>query len=43
MLSYEIIRKWEIQLQHVYIRDDSNIAVYDYDKNITSIGVEVKY
>src|SRR3989304_2001174 len=43
MLSYEIIRKWEIQLQHVYIRDDSNTAVYDYDKNITSIGVEVKY
>lgn len=43
MLSYTIYDDIEIQAQYVYIRGDSNIAVYDYDKNITSIGVSVGF
>ena len=43
MLSYEFYKNIEAHLQYVYIRDDSNIAIYDYRKNVSSVGVEVRY
>lgn len=43
MLSYTIYDDIDIQAQYVYMRGDSNIAVYDYDKNITGVGVEWRY
>src|SRR3989338_5987388 len=43
MLSYEFYKNIEAHLQYVYIRDDSNIAIYDYRKNVSGVGVEVRY
>lgn len=43
MLSYTVYDDVDIQVQYIYISGDSNIAVYDYDKNIASIGVEVGF
>lgn len=43
MLAYEFIKDWEVQLQYTYTRDDSNIMIYDYHKNVTSIGIEARF
>ena len=43
MLSYEIIKDGEIQLKYTHITDDSNIAVYEYDRNIYSAGFEYRF
>ncbi len=32
-----------LQLLYSYRRDDSNIAVYDYKRNLYSVGVELRY
>jgi tetratricopeptide (TPR) repeat protein len=42
MLSYEFRKNWEVQLQYAHIKANSNIAVYDYEKNVTSVGIEIK-
>ncbi len=43
MLAYEFLRNWEMQFQYAYTRGDSNIAIYDYHKNVSSVGVEVRF
>lgn len=43
MLSYNIYDDIDIQVQYAYIRGKSNIAVYDYDKNVVTVGVEKKF
>lgn len=43
VLAYKIYKDSEIQAQYTYIKDDSNISVYGYNRNITSIGVEIKF
>ena len=43
MLSYDLLKDVELQLKYAYIKDDSNIAVYDYDRNIISAGAECKF
>lgn len=43
MLAYNLFKDTEIQLRYTYINNDSNIAVYDYDRNIYSGGVEYKF
>ncbi|MBI4377845.1 MAG: tetratricopeptide repeat protein [Nitrospinae bacterium] len=43
MLSYAISDDIEIQLQYVYTRSDSNIAIYGYNKNMVSAGIEIQW
>ncbi|OGQ12802.1 MAG: hypothetical protein A3G39_07280 [Deltaproteobacteria bacterium RIFCSPLOWO2_12_FULL_43_16] len=43
MLAYELFKDWEVQLQYTYTRDDSNLAIYDYHKNVTSVGIEARF
>ncbi len=43
LLAYKFYKDSEIQAQYTFVKDDSNISVYGYDRNITSIGVELKF
>lgn len=43
MFSYNIYDDMNIQAQYAYIRGESNIVVYDYDKNIFTLGVELRF
>jgi tetratricopeptide (TPR) repeat protein len=43
LLFYKIHENFDIQLMYFYRRDDSNIAVYDYERNVYSIGIEMRY
>ena len=43
LLAYKFFKDSEIQLQYTFINDDSNISIYDYTRNIYSVGVEVKF
>ena len=43
MLSYTIYNDIDIQLQYAYIRTDSNISVYGYNKNMVTMGVEGRF
>ncbi len=43
MLAYNFWKDSELQFRYTYVKDDSNIAVYDYDRNVYSIGVEYKF
>ena len=43
MLSYTIYEDIDIQAQYSHIKSNSNITVYDYDRNIVSIGIEARF
>jgi len=43
MLGYEIVKSLELQLRYTYVKHDSNIAIYEYDRNIYSTGVTWKF
>lgn len=43
LLFYRFIKNADVQLLYAYRSYDSNIALYDYDRNIVSIGVELRY
>ncbi|HBO83421.1 MAG TPA: hypothetical protein DD641_00190 [Deltaproteobacteria bacterium] len=43
MLSYSIYEDIDIQAQYSHIKSNSNITVYDYDRNIVSIGIEARF
>lgn len=42
-LIAELVRGLNLNLQYSYIRADSNIAVYDYDRNIYTAGLEYRF
>jgi tetratricopeptide (TPR) repeat protein len=42
LFSYEFYKKAEFVVQYTHVRDDSNIAIYDYNRNIISAGVEFR-
>lgn len=42
LLSYEFYKKAEFVVQYTHVRDDSNIGIYDYNRNIVSAGVEFR-
>lgn len=42
MLSYTIHDIVDVQVQYIYIRGNSNISVYDYQKSIVTGGIEIK-
>lgn len=43
MLAYNLVKNMELQLRYTYVKNDSNISVYDYDRNIFSGGIEYKF
>lgn len=43
LVAYKFYKDSEIQLQYTFVKDDSNISVYDYNRNIYSVGVEFKF
>jgi Tfp pilus assembly protein PilF len=43
LVAYKFYKDSEVQAQYTYIKDDSNIGLYGYNRNITSIGVEIKF
>ena len=43
LAAYKIFKDCELQMQYTYISDNSNISVYEYDRNIYSVGVEIKF
>ena len=42
-LEREILRGLYLNLQYSYVRADSNISVYDYDRNIYTAGIEYRF
>jgi len=43
MFAYEIIKDCEWQVQYTHVKNDSNIDVYGYDRNIYSTGIQIKF
>jgi tetratricopeptide (TPR) repeat protein len=43
VLSYEFYKGASFLLQYAHVRDDSNIAIYDYKRNIYSAGIEYRF
>lgn len=43
MLTYAVTPDLDVQAQYVRTRGDSNIAVYDYNKSVMSVGIEARY
>lgn len=42
-LAYKFYKDSSIQLQYTFVKDDSNVTIYDYNRNIFSAGVEFKF
>ena len=43
LLAYNFYKDWEMQLQYTHVHTDSNIEIYQYDRNIYGVGMEVKF
>ena len=43
LLAYKFYKDSEIQLQYTFVRDDSNINLYSYNRNIYSAGIDIKF
>lgn len=43
LFTYRFHKNAEIQLQYARVNDDSNINIYQYERNIYSAGVQVRY
>jgi tetratricopeptide (TPR) repeat protein len=43
LIAYKFYKDSEFQLQYTFIKDDTNINVYSYDRNIYSAGFEFKF
>lgn len=43
LAAYKIFKDSEIQLQYTHVVDNSNISVYQYTRNVYSVGVEIKF
>lgn len=43
LIAYKFYKDSEIQLQYTFIKDSSNISVYDYKRNLYSVGMEFKF
>lgn len=42
-LSYAVTDDIDAQLQYNFVRGDSNVTVYDYQKNVYSAGIEARF
>jgi pentatricopeptide repeat protein len=43
LVAYKFYKDSEIQVQYTFVKDDSNISFYSYNRNITSVGVNIKF
>lgn len=43
LIAYKFYKDSEIQLQYTFVKDNSNISVYDYHRNVYSAGVEIRF
>lgn len=43
LASYALTENADLMLQYTYVRDDSNIAIYDYEREIFSAGVDYRF
>ena len=43
LAAYKFYKDSEIQLQYTFVKDSSNISVYDYNRSIFSVGAEIKF
>ena len=43
LIGYKFYKETELQLQFTHIKDDSNISVFAYDRNIYSAGIQTKF
>jgi len=42
-LSYELLKGAKLQFQYTYISNNSNLALYDYSRNVFSWGVQYQF
>ncbi len=43
LLFYKFYKNTNVQFLYLHRRDDSNIALYDYHRNVYSVGLEYRY
>lgn len=43
LASWAITEKADLMVQYTHVRDDSNIVIYDYERNIFSTGVDYRF
>jgi hypothetical protein len=43
LAAYKFYKDSEVQMQYTFVKDSSNISVYDYNRNVFSVGVEIKF
>lgn len=43
LASYSVTGKADLLVQYTHVRDDSNIAIYDYERNIFSAGIDYRF
>lgn len=43
LLTYPLYESLDLKAQHLYIRGDSNISIYDYSKNVYGVGVDFRF
>jgi opacity protein-like surface antigen len=42
-LNWDISKNWSLILQYAHIRSNSNIPVYEYTRNLYTVGLEFKF
>lgn len=43
LASWALTEKADLMLQYTHVRDDSNIVIYDYERNIFSTGIDYRF
>ncbi len=43
LLSYQIMKNTDVQLQHTYVYDGASIGVYKYKKNVYGVGAKYQF
>ncbi|CAG1066719.1 Magnetosome protein MamA [uncultured bacterium] len=43
LASYAVAANADLMVQYTHVRDDSNIAIYDYERNIYSAGIDYRF
>ncbi len=43
LVTYKVCKNSEFQLQYTHVQADSNVDIYEYRRNIYSVGMEVKF
>jgi tetratricopeptide (TPR) repeat protein len=43
LLTYSLTKQLDLQFRYTYVNHDSNLALYDYDRNVVSTGVIYRF